>query len=240
MRIYAKSKRWWNSDLTSLRKIMSKDQRTYKNKSSHENLMQFKSRRLKYFHEIRSAKQKCWNDFLQNAENKEIFQVYKYIKSRIFEKLLSMQYDNCLNITFEDKCDAFMKTMYLKSSIIDENIDYTSENSETMSWMNLNHSEIEDAIKSVNFLKACESDEINWQIIQKAYIDISKLFHLLYSKLLDFDHHSICWCFSLKAIIKKLNKSDYTISKAYRIIALLNCLNKIVEKIMTNRLSYWE
>lgn len=240
MRTCAKSKRWWNNDLTNLRKIMFKDRRAYKKYSTHGNMMKFKESRLKYFHEIRSAKQKYWSDFLQNAKNKKIFYAYKYIKPRVFEKMPSIQYEDRLNITFQEKCDAFIKAIYSKISIIDdENIDYIETNSKRMQWLSLNHTEIENAIKFVNLLKACESDGINWQIIQKAYAIISKLFHLLYSKLLDFEHHSICWCFSLGTIIKKSNKSDYTVSKAYRIIALLTCLEKIVEKIMTNRLSYW-
>ena len=36
--------------------------------------------------------------------------------------------------------------------------------------------------------------------------------------------------------MKKLGKPDYSLSKAYRIITLLNCLGKIAEKIMTTRL----
>ena len=121
--------------------------------------------------------------------------------------------------------------MYSKNSLLNDEIDeYIQTNSETMQWNKLNHIEVENAIKFVNSLEACDLDEINWQIIQKAYATISKIFNLLYSKLLDFEHHSICWCFSLEAIIRKSNKSDYTVSKAYRIIALLNCLEKIAEK----------
>ena len=38
--------------------------------------------------------------------------------------------------------------------------------------------------------------------------------------------------------MKKFEKSDYSISKTYRIITLLNCLGKISEKIIVIRLSY--
>ena len=36
----------------------------------------------------------------------------------------------------------------------------------------------------------------------------------------------------------KQNKTDYINPKAYQIIALLNCLRKISEKIIATRLSY--
>ena len=33
-------------------------------------------------------------------------------------------------------------------------------------------------------------------------------------------------------MLQKLNKVDYTILKAYRVISVLNCLGKVVEKTM--------
>ena len=39
--------------------------------------------------------------------------------------------------------------------------------------------------------------------------------------------------------MKKLNKVNYSQSKAYRIIMLLNCLKKISEKIIATRLSHF-
>ena len=43
----------------------------------------------------------------------------------------------------------------------------------------------------------------------------------------------------MEAIFKKSNKADYSQSKAYRIIMLLNCLRKISEKIIATRLSHF-
>ena len=52
-------------------------------------------------------------------------------------------------------------------------------------------------------------------------------------------YHSQCWKKSIEAILKKSNKVDYSQSKAYRIIMLLNCLRKISEKIIATRLSHF-
>src|SRR6266487_5219018 len=40
-------------------------------------------------------------------------------------------------------------------------------------------------------------------------------------------------------IIKKFNKENYSDSKSYRVISLLNCLDKLSERIITERLSYF-
>ena len=42
----------------------------------------------------------------------------------------------------------------------------------------------------------------------------------------------------MKIIFKKIEKPDYSKSKTYRMITLLNCLSKVSEKIITIRLSY--
>jgi len=41
-----------------------------------------------------------------------------------------------------------------------------------------------------------------------------------------------------KVILKKSDKLNYSISKIYRIITLLNCLDKVAEKIIAVQLSY--
>jgi hypothetical protein len=42
----------------------------------------------------------------------------------------------------------------------------------------------------------------------------------------------------MKIILKKLDKLNYSILKTYRIITLLNCLDKVTEKIIAVQLSY--
>src|SRR6266536_1098468 len=52
-------------------------------------------------------------------------------------------------------------------------------------------------------------------------------------------YHSKCWKIAIGVILRKLGKKrNWSESKSYRIIFLLNCLGKIVEKIITARLVY--
>ena len=44
---------------------------------------------------------------------------------------------------------------------------------------------------------------------------------------------------SVTVVIPKPNKPDYSSPKAYRVIALPNCLGKVLEKIVARRLSYY-
>ena len=62
---------------------------------------------------------------------------------------------------------------------------------------------------------------------------------MLFQKLIQQDHYLIQQKKGLEAILKKSNKLDYSKFKAYRIITLLICLEKVSEKIIANRLVYY-
>ena len=62
--------------------------------------------------------------------------------------------------------------------------------------------------------------------------------HRRYADAMAARCNTLCWRQATGAILKKQNKPDYTAPKAYRIIALLNCLGKISEKIIATRFCY--
>jgi hypothetical protein len=216
----------------------------YKASQTKDNLTIFKRKRNDYFQAIRDAKKESWSNFLNNAVEKDVFQAYKFIKNNRMKKLSSIQYEDRTNIEFEDKCNAFIEAMYSISSDI-ENTNDEAEirlnlNSESFQWFELIESELQKAIFTFASNKASESDQLTFLIVQKAYNSISDVFFILYSELINQDHHLECWREEIKAILKKSNKSNYIASKAYKIITLFNCLEKISEKIIASRLSFFE
>ena len=70
------------------------------------------------------------------------------------------------------------------------------------------------------------------------YKAIPDTFYNLYSALLNIGYHPKYWRQATGAILKKQGKPDYSVPKAYRVIALLNCLGKVSERILAQRLSY--
>jgi flagellar hook-basal body complex protein FliE len=224
------SKVWWTDELTQLRKNLAKAKRMYKALSNEENLSIFTRNRNDYFQAIRFAKKEFWSNFLNNAIEKKIFQAYKFIKNNRIKKLSSIQYEKKTNIEFENKCNAFIEAMYSISSNVENTSNETKIrlklNSDLFEWSNLIESELRKAIFISASNKASKSDQLIFLIVQKAYNSISNIFFMLYSELINRDHHFVCWREEIEAILKKSNKSNYTASKAYRIITLLNCLEK--------------
>ena len=46
------------------------------------------------------------------------------------------------------------------------------------------------------------------------------------------------WRETKVVILPKANKEDYSLPKSYRLVSLLNCLGKTLEKILATRLGY--
>ena len=79
---------WWNSNLTLLRKEMTKQNRVYKRlNQSQQQWENFTSCRAEYFYAIKIAKKNSWTQFLLKAKRKEVFQAYKYTKLRLMKKI---------------------------------------------------------------------------------------------------------------------------------------------------------
>jgi len=166
-----------------------------------------------------------------------VFQTYKFIKSRLIKKLLSIQNaQKKLKTEFNEKCKTFLKAMYLSFSKVQINENLLLNKS--IQWSRIIKRKIKHAINFSAFRKALESDDISFVIMQQAYKSVLKIFNLMYSNLIKSDYHSKIWRKDTEIILKKLNKLNYSILKTYRIITLLNCLDKIAKKLIAMKLSY--
>ena len=81
-------------------------------------------------------------------------------------------------------------------------------------------------------------DAINQEMISSAYEARPDLFFAIYSLLFNIGYHPACWREATGAVLKKPNKTDYTNPKSFRVISLLNCLGKVLERIIAKRLSF--
>ncbi len=71
-----RSKSWWSDELKILRKEMTKYKRKWKKYSDNQAEKKYHEARANYYYEIKKAKSNYWNNFLENASEKEIFKVF--------------------------------------------------------------------------------------------------------------------------------------------------------------------
>ena len=142
--------------------------------------------------------------------------------------------------TFQEKSDTFRNTLFPPppiSSPINLNLNSYIANKE-WKWPKLSHIELENSCTSKIKGKTPGPDLITQEIIVQAYLAIPNTFFNIYSILIDQGYHPKVWKQATGFILKKPKKPDYSLPKAYRVIALLNCLGKVLERILARRLSY--
>ena len=67
---------------------------------------------------------------------------------------------------------------------------------------------------------------------------VPTLFNIAYTVLFNSGVYLEYWREGISIILLKANKPNYSVLKAYRVISLLNCLRKALEKIYATRLGY--
>ena len=125
--------------------------------------------RRQYYFEIKLAKSKCWNNFLENAKDKDIFKAFQYTKQRRVEKLPILQYQtensHLKAVTFDEKCDAFMKVLFTKPPFLEELTWVNYQDLKKWTWPEMNKNEIKTAIFISSIKKAAGLDTISFLII---------------------------------------------------------------------------
>jgi ribonuclease HI len=227
----ARPKPWWNPELLDLRKAMLKRQREMtQDPASKQPYLQAKN---SYFLAIKRAKRDHWNQFLEKEDPQSIYRAMAYTKEQQVGKLPPIASKEL----FQDKCDIFRNTLFpTPPRASSPNWDKYRPGS--WKWSSLTASELELACSAKIKGKTPGPDSISQDIILKAYRAIPDVFYQLYSCLLDIGYHPKCWKQATGAILKKPGKPDYSAPKAYRVISLLNCLGKVSERILAQRLGY--
>src|SRR5215213_3356834 len=239
LRVCVRSKTWWNDEISTKRKLMSSKMRSWRRNRTNNNFESYKTARNEYFREIRVSKQTTWNSFLEKAQNEDVFKALRYCKARKYQKTSTLQYDNKIATTFQQKSEMLREALFPRLNNSNNQNTEIQTNRQQINYHDISNNEVKQAIFTSNTKKAAGPDRINFLCIRHAYECKTNAFNKLYRALARKGYHPECWREAIGAIIPKPNKSDYTTPKAYRIIALLNCLGKVLEKILATRLSYY-
>lgn len=242
----AMSKPWWDNNLKQLRRTMQWKQKSLKHvlQQMHEPEFlnqareEFRRARNSYTDAVQRAKQNHWENFLEKEDPQTIFKAMAYTKESQIQTIPPIQSaDGNLETSFEGKAKAFRHVLFPpppKAEAINwENYRIQS----TYQWPPLTVNELEQACSSKIKGKTPGPDAISQDMIIEAYKANPNLFFGIYSSLFNSGYHPVCWRVATGAILRKPNKPDYAAPKAYRVISLLNCLGKVLERIIAKRLS---
>jgi hypothetical protein len=109
-------------------------------------------------------------------------------------------------------------------------------------WPKIKRLEIKYAIYKLSVKKTPGPDRLSFRVLREAYVTVPELFDYLYPVLMINDYYLKCFKEATGVILKKPQSAklfyrNYALPKAYRVISLLNCLAKVMEKIIARRLA---
>src|SRR6266487_5175131 len=97
---------------------MTKYRRKWRKYSDIQTEREYHEARANYYYEVKKAKSNCWNNFLENASEKEIFKAFQYTKQNKVEKLSILQYQSEdkkeKNHYFSEKIQCLFKNLVYK------------------------------------------------------------------------------------------------------------------------------
>ena len=245
------AKRWWNSDLTARRKELNRLRadsyklRTLTNDPSHRKL---RRKSNQYGKAIITAKRAHWSDYLENMMANEIWTANKYIKSPIGDggapriPTLKVKNDNGTTTEVndnEEKAKTFAKTFFPPPPAqAEQDAQQDAYQDPLPNPPPPNIQQIERIIKKLSPYKVPGPDGIPNIVLQKCFNILANHLLFIYQAILELEEFYDPWREFTTIVLRKPDKPNYEIPKAYRPIALISTMAKVLTAIVAENISH--
>lgn len=232
------SKRWWNKDIKKARQTFTSAHHRWQR--GQITFSEYKEARNSFYILIRREKRHTWEQFLEGESqetpldsSKRCWAALRYSRPRPPAQCTpSLIVDDTTITTIEGKREVFLKQAFPRQDF--EDVIIPQERSATIP-----EKDIERALFSQSTKKAPGKDRLNFKAIRLLWNwDCQRILNLIQA-CTKLGYQPKGWKIAKGIILRKPNKPINTTPKAYRVISLLNCLGKVVEKTIATWLSSW-
>ncbi|KAK1837939.1 hypothetical protein CCHR01_19435, partial [Colletotrichum chrysophilum] len=238
------AKRWWTADLTQLRQIHTH----WRNRARAERRAGSRRPELEerahaaarqYHDAIRKQKKSHWEDFL--ADDANIWRAAKYLdasKGASFDKIPQLKRaDGSQTEDAAEQAGELLSTFFppLPSNIEDEG---TRPQRSPVPFPDLTLGEVERQLFATKSWKAPGEDGLPVAVWKHTWPVVKERVLALFQTSLDEGVLPRQWRHAKIIPLKKPNKSDYGMAKAWRPISLLSTLGKVLESVLAERISH--
>lgn len=238
------AKRWWTKDLTQLRRAytywrnLARSQRRAGYGAEHSE--EQAHRAAKEYHDgIRRQRKKHWDDFL--SDNSNIWTAARYLQggeSSAWDKIPPLvRADRTATSDTSEQAKELLATFFppLPVRIADEGSRHVRT---PLAMPPLTIEEVERCVFAAKPWKAPGDDGLPAMVWRQVWPVVKGRVLLLFQTSLDTGQIPSQWRNAKIIPLKKPNKADYTVAKAWRPISLLSTLGKVLEAVVADRLSY--
>uniref|UniRef100_A0A1W7R9Y4 Polyprotein n=1 Tax=Hadrurus spadix TaxID=141984 RepID=A0A1W7R9Y4_9SCOR len=240
---------WWNPNLTRLRKETNRYRRNYQrchiNPDRAEKRQRYLDKQGEYKQMLKETRIKSWKEFCSSCSGDPWGLLYKMSRNKLKVPMIFQAAQNeDTNITDLDSTVENLLDSYLTEDSID-NVWQKAIRREVEAPY-ASHKEVPFTIHELNQVilelkpgKAPGPDYITSDIVQHLWKSIPSDLLFLYNVCLEFGIFPTPWKKARIILIPKASGSHQESATKYRPISLLSVLGKVLDKLMTRRLSYW-
>jgi hypothetical protein len=238
------AKRWWTTDLTNLRRAYTYQRnqaRSYRRMGILSDFLENQAAEAaKEYHDaIRSQKKAHWEEFLQDDIN--IWRAARFLNPKDspgLDVIPSLERnDKSITQGKEEQADELLQSFFppLPQEIQDEPLHHQHP---MVPWSELTMDEVEKKVFAAQSWKAPGDDGIPVFVWKQVWPVIKERVLHLFQMSLATGIVPTQWKEARIIPVKKPEKGNYTVAKAWRPISLLPTLGKLLESVVAERMSY--
>ncbi|KAI6789402.1 hypothetical protein KC331_g213 [Hortaea werneckii] len=244
-RLSPKAREGWNDECTRVLAESKRLRRAHCKDHTEESWEAYRAARNRKARIIRKALQTAHREKVAAASDslEALWKVAKWAKGRetlppsVTPSLRCPQTGNEVTEASE-KTEVFRRTFFPRPPAADLGDMQDAQYAGQISLPPITEKEILEAIKSTSPLKAPGPDGLPNRVLQAAADNIVGHLTIVFNQSLHIGYCPAHFRSSTTVVLRKPGKDNYTIPKAYRPIALLNTIGKIMDAVMARRLSY--
>lgn len=242
------TKRWWTKELTQLRrkrnKLSNRSQR-HKEEPEHPTHAQYREAHALYQAEIKKSKQDCWNRLIDEADADDLWTAHKYLTSPnsdggaaripILTTKDSTGKTNS-HSSNKDKSTALYETFFPLPTLPDDPPN-ESRPPEVEKFRPITTEQLLRIISKLRPYKAPGPDGIPNCVYMQCRDLLVPILIPLFRATFTLNYYPQAWRESTTVVLRKPEKPDYSVPKAYRPIALLNVISKLLSACVAENLN---
>lgn len=232
--------RWWTAELTTLRREYRKVQRRInKADRSHASWKALKQARNKYIGAITKQKRSHWRQYLEQLTQEQLWTAARYTDDcpAASTRVPALQTPGGLVSSTEGKCATLFTTFFPTQLASYQPPEPASTPRRPILCEPFEQDDVRRAIARLAPFKAPGPSGIPNVAIKSAHAFLGPVLLEVLRVSLACGHFPTPWKSYSTVTLRKPGKSDYTVAKAYRPVALEDTLGKVLESVIATRLS---
>lgn len=242
------AKRWWSADLARMRTEKERlGRRSFRHRAdtAHSAHAEYRRYRNVYADNITAAKNDFWKAWIDSIDGKTIWDANRFLKrgptdggrARIPPIRVSEAGGRERTLgSNEEKSAEFHRTFFLPpSAAIVPSGPYPQP---SYAFKPITDTQVRRAIKALRAFKAPGPDAIPNEVYKHCADMLTPVLGSLFRATFTLHYYPERWKVSDTVVLKKPGKDDYTVAKAWRPIALLDCMSKILSRCVADVLVY--